>query len=730
MSENPIQYHFADCQLEPHSRILLCAGKPVEVQNQVFDLLHYLVRNPKQVISKQQLLDEVWDNQFLTDTAITQAVKKARQAVGDDGQRQAVIKTVHGKGISLIAQVELIELDKHGESHKEGRNQSFHAFLWLIPMLLVVLLAWWRLDADDVGEDTELGSLAVFAFENATGNPEYQWLEYGLAETTSLLLEQTGGLRVVHPDISAELPDGGLVERTAMLGADYGLTTSITNNAEQFAVAWELANVGESPVSGSFVTADASNISRQLLGVVLAELSDQPLAPVIDQPLLNDPLAVELYNRGTQALYQDDSEQAVALLTAALSRVPDSLPLQVSVAVASFDEADIEGSLQRYHRLLETLPETAKAERARLAYQLGTKLWFEGNVARASELLEQVLAETENSELLRARALNSLSFVRQSQSNYDQAWEYAKQAEVLLRDIQDPYHLGMVLTNLGYLAEDLGRLTQAGQYHQQALEIRERYGFPSLIAASQYGLARIERRSGNFDEASRLLEQSLATVTELELTYDRFDNLEEMAELRMHQQRFDEAEQLLQQAHAIADESEDALGQAWSQQVMVRLKLRRGLADKTAFELIDAALASLVEMDQTYDALNARLERAQLLMLVDKDVEAETLLTEVSQNKAIINPVLKLHQRQVKAALIAKQQGAQAALPEYQSIVRDAREIGLLDVEAECAIAAGHFALASDDLATAQSMLSIARAWSSEYYRTQRLAEAVAATAN
>ncbi len=727
MSDHPVQYLFADCQLEPHSRRLLRADKPVEVQNQVFDLLHYLVRHPQQIISKQQLLDEVWNNQFLTDTAITQAVKKARQAVGDDGQRQAVIKTVHGKGISLIAPVELIECDQHSGGQKVSRTQPFRPFLWMAPVLLVVLLGWWRLDADDVGNEVELGSVAVFAFENATGDPEFQWLEYGLAETTSLLLEQSGGVRVVHPDISAELPEGGLVERTAMLGADYGLTTSITNDAEQFAVAWELASVGESPVSGSFVTADASNISRQLLGVVLAELSDQPLAPVVDQPLLNDPLAVELYNRGTQALYQDDSEQAVALLSAALSRVPDSWPLQVSVAVASFDEADIEGSLQRYHRLLETLPETAKAERARLAYQLGTKLWFEGDVERASELLEQVLAETENTQLLRARALNSLSFVRQSQSNYDQAWEYAKQAEVLLRDIQDPYHLSMVLTNLGYLAEDLGRLTQAGQYHQQALEIRERYGFPSLIAASQYGLARIERRSGNFAEASRLLKQSLTTVTELELTYDRFDNLEEMAELRMHQQRLDEAEQLLLQARAIAEQSEDALGQAWSQQVMVRLKLRRGLADKAAFELIDSALESLVEMDQTYDALNARLERAQLLMLADKDAEAETLLTEVSQDKAIVNPVLKLHQRRVQAELIAKQQGAQMALAEYQSIVRDAREIGLLDMEAECAIAAGHLALAIDDLATAQSMLSIARAWSGEYYRTRRLAVAVAA---
>src|SRR5690606_23054213 len=123
----------------------------------------------------------------------------------------------------------------------------------------------------------------------------------------------------------------------------------------------------------------------------------------------------------------------------------------------------------------------------------------------------------------------------------------------------------------GYMAEDLGRLSEAGELHQQALDIRRKYRFPSLIAASQYGLARIERRRGRFDQADELLAQSLTTVRRLNLSFDLFDNLEELSELRMHQGRFDEARATLAEARELAVAAEDPLGIAWADEVMVRL---------------------------------------------------------------------------------------------------------------------------------------------------------------
>ncbi len=729
MQANPIQYRFGEYLLDPRNRTLLRGGQSVEVQNQVFDLLFYLLEHPDQVVSKQTLLDEVWHNQYLTDATIAQAVKKARQAIGDDGQQQAVIRTVHGKGIRWVAPVERVLPDAEAVDSARRLNTPW-IVAPIILLLLLVVVSWPTPNDPDSREGAADLTLAVFPFENATGKAEYQWLEYGLAETTSLLLELTDDVLVRHPDIGSEVPAGALAQRTAMLGVEHGLTATIAKDTDRFTVTWTLVAAGKAPNNGSFITADASTIARQLAEAVLAQMAERPLAPITDRPLLNDPLAVELFSRGTEALYQDDREQAVALLSAAQARAPDSLPLQIAVAIADFDANDIETSIQRYNSLLAGLPQEAQAERARLAFVIGDQLWYAGEMEQASQLLEQALANTSNAELLHARSLNSLSFVRQSQSNYDQAWEYAKQAEMSLRDIGDPYHLSMVLTNLGYLADDLGRIIEAGQYHQSALDIRSKYGFPSLIAASQYGLARIERRSGNFERADELLQQSLATVIELELPYDQFDNLEELAEVRIQQQRFAEAGLLLEEARLIADAAEDTLGQAWSDQMRARIKLRQGLADAQAFNLIESALAAFVDMGELQDALIARLELAQLLQLADRDDEAGALLQTISADPALNNPVLRLQRRRVEAALQAKQNGAQSALPEYQEIMRHAREIGVLDLEVDTAIDCGYLAIAAGDIDTAQRMLAIARAWSQGYYRTVNLGKAVSAAAS
>src|SRR5207248_5462792 len=51
------------------------------------------------------LLDNVWGDRFVSESALTTRVKAARRAVGDDGQQQRVIKTVHGRGYRFVAEV-------------------------------------------------------------------------------------------------------------------------------------------------------------------------------------------------------------------------------------------------------------------------------------------------------------------------------------------------------------------------------------------------------------------------------------------------------------------------------------------------------------------------------------------------------------------------------------------------------------------------------------------------
>jgi pimeloyl-ACP methyl ester carboxylesterase len=72
----------------------------------VFDLLAVLIRERHRVVPKEELLDSVWGNRFVSESALTSRVKAARQAIGDDGRSQRLIRTAYGRGYQFAASVE------------------------------------------------------------------------------------------------------------------------------------------------------------------------------------------------------------------------------------------------------------------------------------------------------------------------------------------------------------------------------------------------------------------------------------------------------------------------------------------------------------------------------------------------------------------------------------------------------------------------------------------------
>jgi len=79
-------------------------GEPVHLEPQAFDVLALLLRERERVVSKAELLERVWGDQFVSESALTTRIKEARRAVGDDGKRQAVIKNVRGRGYRFVAE--------------------------------------------------------------------------------------------------------------------------------------------------------------------------------------------------------------------------------------------------------------------------------------------------------------------------------------------------------------------------------------------------------------------------------------------------------------------------------------------------------------------------------------------------------------------------------------------------------------------------------------------------
>jgi DNA-binding winged helix-turn-helix (wHTH) protein len=96
---------FGEFHLDPDRFQLVRCGVAVSLEPQVLALLIHLVRNHDRMVSKDEVVEAVWQGQAVSDASISSRIRSARQAVNDDGARQAVIQTVHGRGFRFVAEV-------------------------------------------------------------------------------------------------------------------------------------------------------------------------------------------------------------------------------------------------------------------------------------------------------------------------------------------------------------------------------------------------------------------------------------------------------------------------------------------------------------------------------------------------------------------------------------------------------------------------------------------------
>ena len=77
-------------------------GIAVPVERQVFDLLVLLLERSGQVVTKDEIIDRIWNGRAVSDAALSSRVKLARKAIGDDGASQAFIRTIRGRGFRIV----------------------------------------------------------------------------------------------------------------------------------------------------------------------------------------------------------------------------------------------------------------------------------------------------------------------------------------------------------------------------------------------------------------------------------------------------------------------------------------------------------------------------------------------------------------------------------------------------------------------------------------------------
>jgi DNA-binding winged helix-turn-helix (wHTH) protein/pimeloyl-ACP methyl ester carboxylesterase len=98
-------YRFEDAELNCDTFELLVRGQRVPVEPQVFEVIRFLVDHRERMCTRTEILDAIWGDRFVSDSALASRIATARAAVADDGRAQRVIRTVHGRGFQFVAPV-------------------------------------------------------------------------------------------------------------------------------------------------------------------------------------------------------------------------------------------------------------------------------------------------------------------------------------------------------------------------------------------------------------------------------------------------------------------------------------------------------------------------------------------------------------------------------------------------------------------------------------------------
>lgn len=163
-------YRFENVVVDASRREIRVDGRLVDLQPKAFDLLHHLIVHRDRVVDRDELMEALWPGTIVTEDSLTQALRKARKVVGDDGTRQTVIRTVQRRGFRFVAAL--------AEDVPVQRPSS--------PPTRVATPATAR----------PLASLAVLPFLDLSPERDQRYFCDGLAEELANALGRVAGLRI------------------------------------------------------------------------------------------------------------------------------------------------------------------------------------------------------------------------------------------------------------------------------------------------------------------------------------------------------------------------------------------------------------------------------------------------------------------------------------------------------------------------------------------------------
>jgi TolB-like protein/DNA-binding winged helix-turn-helix (wHTH) protein len=238
--EARVHHAFDDYVLDATRRELTRGAEHISLEPQVFDVLLYLVQNRDRVVTKDDLFAAVWNGRIVSESTLSSRITAARKAVGDSGERQALIKTYSRKGFRFVGDV---RAGREGVAGPPEQNQA-------VPATTPV-----GADPDTAADharrpDSPAAALkwggrpavAVLPFNNLSGDPEQEYFSDGITEDIITALSKYRSLAVIARNSSFAFKGAaGDVRQVGLtFGSEYLVEGSVRKIGERIRITAQL----------------------------------------------------------------------------------------------------------------------------------------------------------------------------------------------------------------------------------------------------------------------------------------------------------------------------------------------------------------------------------------------------------------------------------------------------------------------------------------------------------
>jgi adenylate cyclase len=262
-------FRFNEFEMDTQNYQLRRNGEVVEIEPKVYDLLRYLVVNRERLVTRDELFDNIWSGQVVSDTSLSNLIKAARKAIGDSGNLQSSIKTVHGRGYQFISTTEEVVI--------QTRDQA---------TLEIAVL-----------DLPEKPSIAVLPFTNMSGDLGQDYFSDGITEDIITELSRFGTLFVVARNSSFAFRGNSvdIQEVGKNLGVRFVLEGSVRVAGDQVRITGQLIDA----LTGDHVWADRydgdladvfavqDEITRSIVSTIVGRIQEFDYVRIKSKPITN-----------------------------------------------------------------------------------------------------------------------------------------------------------------------------------------------------------------------------------------------------------------------------------------------------------------------------------------------------------------------------------------------------------------------------------------------------------